>query len=53
VEIDQSKAFINFLKNFNVNVVAVDYEKACMKKSYSKRNRAISRRPTKKMLKEI
>ncbi len=54
VEIDQSKVFVSFLKSFNVSVVAVDYEKACMKKSYSKRNRAISRRPTaKKMIKEM
>lgn len=54
VEIDQSKVFMNFLKSFNVGVVAVDYEKACMKKSYSKRNRAISRTPTtKKMIKEM
>jgi hypothetical protein len=54
VNIDQSKIFVNFLKIFNVNTVAVDYEKACMKKSYNKRNRAISRRPTtKKLIKEI
>lgn len=53
VDIDQSKVFVNFLKTFNINVVAVGYEKACMKRSYNKRNRALSGRPsTKKMLKE-
>lgn len=25
VDIDQSKIFVNFLKNFNVNTIAIDY----------------------------
>lgn len=54
IDIDQGKVFVNFLKNFNINVIAIDYEKACMKKSYTKRNRAISKRPTtKKIMKEL
>ena len=41
---DQVKIFENFIKNYNLNSLAVDYERSCMRKSYVKRNKAISKR---------
>lgn len=35
--LEQRKDFVNFLKNYNLSVIAEEYEKACLRKSYYKR----------------
>ena len=37
LKIDQCKIFENFMKSYNLPVVAEAYEKSCQKKSYRKR----------------
>jgi len=37
LKIDQCKIFENFMKSYNLPVVALAYEKSCQKKSYRKR----------------
>jgi hypothetical protein len=37
LKMDQCKVFENFMKPFNLPVIAAAYEKACQKKSYRKR----------------
>lgn len=38
---DQAKNFENFLKNFNLAVVAKDYEAACSKRTYLNRCKTV------------
>ena len=40
LNIDQCKVFENFMKNFNIGVIAAAYEKSCFKRSYTKRMRS-------------
>ena len=37
LKIDQCKVFENFMKSYNLPVIAAAYEKSCQKRSYRKR----------------
>ena len=43
---DQAKNFENFLRTFNLSVVAKEYEAACMKRTYLNRYKNASKRIT-------
>lgn len=51
--IDQAKNFENFLKNYNLRVVAKEYETACMRKSYLDKAKSFSKKLKTTLIREI
>ena len=49
---DQGKNFENFLKNYNLSIIAKEYENVCMRKSYLNKAKTLKSIKTKKLLSE-